>query len=132
MSSDALREMNAAVGRGDVDAFVEGCHHDAVWEHNPGGGSVEEGVYEGRAAIKQLFERILEGFEYMRPVPTEVSEAGDGVYVVRGELHCKHATSAAEIVEPYEQRLEFHDGLLSRARMVFGAVSPAGKRRGEA
>ena len=118
---DLIREMNAAVGRGDLQAFVEGMTPDSVWEHNPGGGSPEEGTYEGRAQILQLFERIFESFEYMRLKMTEISTAGDGVYLVRGELHSKHAASESEIVEAYEQRLEFRDGLLAKGRMVFGA-----------
>jgi hypothetical protein len=42
------------------------------------------------------------------------------VYLVRGELRCKHTTSEAEIVSPYEQRLELRDGLLSKGTMVLG------------
>ena len=121
MSTTLVREMNEAVERGDYGAFVERCHPDAVWEHNPGGGSPEEGTYAGRDQIRQLFERIGEGFEYIYPVPTEVSETAPGVYEVRGDLRFKHPSSEAEMVEPYEQHLEFHDGLLSKARMVFGA-----------
>ena len=121
MSTDAVREMNAAVERHDLRAFVERCHADAVWEHNPGGGSPEEGTYEGRDEIRQLFERILEGWDYMRPEPTEVSETDTGVFRVRGKLRCKHSTTESEIVERYEQHLEFRDGLLSKGRMVLGA-----------
>jgi hypothetical protein len=121
MSDDVVREMNAAVGRRDVGAFVERCQADAVWEHNPGGGSPEEGTYRGRDEIKRLFERIVEGWEYLRLVPNELRKTDPGTYLVRGEMHFKHATSETEIVEPYEQQLEFHDGLLSKARMVFGS-----------
>jgi hypothetical protein len=31
------------------------------------------------------------------------------------------AWTDAEIFEPYEQRLEFRDGLLAKGRMVFGS-----------
>jgi ketosteroid isomerase-like protein len=120
MSSDSIRELNAAIERADLRAFIEGCRADAVWEHNPGGGSPEEGTYEGRDEIRQLFERILEGWDYMRPEVAEVSTDESGAYLVRGALRCKHTTSTAEIVQPYEQRLEFDDGLLARGRMVLG------------
>ena len=121
MSSDVVREIHGAVERGDLQAFAEKLHPDAVWEHNPGGGSPEEGTYEGRTQIKQLFERILEGWDYMRPVVAEIRNGDGGVYQVRGELHCKHPTSETEIVVPYEQHLEFDGGLLSKGRMVFGS-----------
>ena len=121
MSSEVVRAMNEDLERGDLQAFVERCHPDAVWEHNPGGGSPEEGVYEGREQIRQLFERIVDGFEYMRTESTEMSEIEGGAYLVRGEVHCKLAASEAVIVEPYEQLLEIRDGLLSKGRMVFGS-----------
>jgi ketosteroid isomerase-like protein len=57
---DSIRELNDVVAGGDIRGFTEHMHPDAVWEHNPGTGSPEEGVYEGREQIGQLFERILE------------------------------------------------------------------------
>jgi hypothetical protein len=92
-----------------------------VWEHNVGTGSPEEGVYEGREAIARLLERVLEPWEYMRLVPTEVSEREPGVYLVRGELHSKHRAAENEIVSQYEQRFEIRDGLLARMRMIVGS-----------
>jgi ketosteroid isomerase-like protein len=119
---DHILEMNEAVASSDIRAFVELMHPDAVWEHNPGSGSPEEGVYEGREQIRQLFERILEGWEYMRPAPTEVLET-DGVYLVQGELLCKHTATENVIVEQYEQRFEIHDGLMAKGRMVIGSAA---------
>jgi ketosteroid isomerase-like protein len=119
---DRIRELNDVVAGGDVRGFTEHMHPDAVWEHNPGTGSPEEGVYEGREPIGQLFERILEGWEYMRPTPTEIRELEPGVYRVRGELHCKLPDTENEIVEPYEQRVEMRDGRMARCRMVVGSV----------
>jgi ketosteroid isomerase-like protein len=121
MSTTVVREMSEAVERRDVGAFVERCQADAVWEHNLGGGSPEEGTYVGRDQIEKLFERIVEGWEYVRLDPAELSETGPGVYEVRGQMHFKHPTSEAEMVEPYEQHLEFRDGLLLKGRMVFGS-----------
>jgi ketosteroid isomerase-like protein len=121
MSTDVFHEMNSAVGRRDVQALVDRCHSDAVWEHNPGGGSPEEGTYHGREQIAQLFERILEGWEYMRMEVAELSETDAGVYEVRGQMRCKHSTTDMEILERYEQHVEFRDGLMARCRMVFGS-----------
>jgi ketosteroid isomerase-like protein len=97
-------------------------HPDAVWEHNPGTGSPEEGVYRGREQISRLFERLLEGWEYMRPTPVEIHEMEPGVYRVLGELHCKHTATENVIVEQYEQRLEIRDGLMAKCRMVIGSA----------
>jgi ketosteroid isomerase-like protein len=117
---DRIREMNEIMGSSDIPRFVELVRPDAVWEHNPGTGSPEEGVYQGRDEITALFARILEGWDYIRPVATEIRELEPGAYRVRGELHCKHKATDSEIVEQYEQRLEISEGLLAKARMVIG------------
>ena len=36
------------------------------------------------------------------------------MFLIRGELHCKHAATENEIVEQYEQRLEIRDGLMAK------------------
>jgi ketosteroid isomerase-like protein len=117
---DQVHELNEAVAAKDFARFTDGMHPDAVWEHNPGSGSPEEGEYQGRDRIKRLFERVYEGREYMRPVPTDIRELEDGVFVIHGELRCKHTATQNVIVEHYEQRLEIRDGLMAKGRMVIG------------
>jgi ketosteroid isomerase-like protein len=119
--ADLVREMNDAVERQDLEALAKRMHPDVVWSHNVGVGTIEEGEYKGRESVVALFERILEPWEYMRATPHEVREVGGGVLVIKGELQAKHSTIATEIVTPYEQRLEFQDGLLARGEMVSGA-----------
>jgi ketosteroid isomerase-like protein len=121
--ADLIHALNDAVGRNDLHTFVEGMRSDAVWEHNPGTGSPEEGVYKGREEIGALFSRVLEGWEYLRPVATEIDEIEPGTYRVRGELHCMVKGTETEIVEHYEQRLEIRDGLMGRMRMVIGTTA---------
>jgi ketosteroid isomerase-like protein len=120
---EVVRRMNDAVAKGDVQAFSEGLHPDVVWEHNVGGGSLEEGTYRGRESVAQLFERILEPWEYMRLELREVARSDEGALLVKGEMHSKHSTTAAEIRTPYEQHLEFENGQLLRARMNFGPLT---------
>lgn len=117
-NEENIHEINEALASSDFGRFFEGVHPDALWEHNLGSGSPEEGVYEGREQIRKLFERILVGWEYMRPRPTEIRELEPGVYLVRGELHCKHPATENVFVERYEQRLEVRDGLLVKGRMT--------------
>jgi ketosteroid isomerase-like protein len=120
---DQVHELNEAAGAGDFARFADAMHPEAVWEHNPGSGSPEEGVYEGREQIIRLFRRIYEGWEYMRPVATDMREVEPGVFEIQGELHCKHSASENLIVAPYEQRLEIRDGLMARGRMVIGSTA---------
>ena len=83
-----------------------------VWEHNVGSGSPEEGVYHGREAVLQLFERILEPWETCASRPTRSAMLEDESFLLTGHLHAKHATSETVVVAPYEQQLEMRDGLL--------------------
>ena len=116
--AELLGEFNDAVERGDLEAFAERIHPNVIWRHNIGVGTPEEGEYEGRENVVALYARILETWEYMRPVPREVRELGDGVLMVQGELYAKHRDAATEIVTPYAQRLRVRDGLLVAGEMV--------------
>jgi ketosteroid isomerase-like protein len=118
---DLVRAINEMVGRGDLSAIAKHVHPDVVWEHNIGLGSPEEGVYRGKDALLDFIERILEPWEYMRPVARRVTDLGNGRYLARGELVSKHRTTDAEISTPYEHELEIRDGLLVHARMAIGA-----------
>jgi ketosteroid isomerase-like protein len=122
-----LREYGNAVAAADVAGLRGMLHPDAVWEHNLGSGSPEEGVYEGKDGIVGLFTRIVEVWEYLRPTARDVIPVDRG-YRVRGELHSKHRLVATEVVTPYEQEIEVRDGLLYRARMSIGEGLPTGSR----
>ena len=119
---DVIEEVNDRVAAGDTSAIVEHLHADVVWEQNLGVGSPEEGVYEGREAVIRLFERIVEPWEYLRLRPSGIDRLDEDSYLIKGEMHAKHATSAVEIVVPYEQRVEMRDGLLLKGQMTTGAL----------
>ncbi len=117
-----IRQVNDAVASGDVQAVRELMHDDVVWEHNIGGGSPEEGVYRGRESVIALFARILEPWEVMRMEMREIRELDDTTVQVEGQIRFKHRTSAAEVTEPYVQRLEIRDGLLVKGEMAYGEL----------
>jgi hypothetical protein len=50
----------------------------------------------------------------------EIRELDDTTVQVEGEIRFKHRTSAAEVTEPYVQRLEIRDGLLVKGEMAYG------------
>ena len=117
---DTIRGVNDAIARGDLEAMAAHLHPDAVWEHNIGVGSLEEGVYEGRESVVRLYERIVEPWEYIRAEPRSIDQLDDGSYRVVGELRAKHRTSDTEVLASYEQRLEVRDGLLMKGSMKTG------------
>jgi ketosteroid isomerase-like protein len=114
-----LRDYGAAIAAGDLDRGLDLLHPDAIWEHNLGTGSPEEGVYQGRDAIAGLFTRIVEVWEYIWPETRDVIPSETG-YRVFGVLHTKHRLTAAEVATTYEQHFEVRDGLIYRARMTIG------------
>jgi ketosteroid isomerase-like protein len=121
---DRIREVNDAMQAGDLQTVSASLHPEVVWEHNLGVGSPEEGVYRGRDDVAGLLGRIVETWEYLRPEPREVRDLGSGTFRVRGELHAKHSTSAAEIVSPYVQHFQMRDGLLVKGQMMTGDDLP--------
>ena len=120
---ERIATVNEAIARRDLDAVSSLLHPDMVWEHNIGQGTPEEGVYEGRESVVGLLSRIIEPWEYIRAEPSEIKVLGADHLLVRGELHAKHVTTETEIVTPYEQSLEFEEGLLRKGRMSVGAAS---------
>jgi ketosteroid isomerase-like protein len=124
-----MRDYGNAVGAADIERLGESLHPEAVWEHNLGSGSPEEGVYEGKEAIVGLFERIIEVWEYLQPTARDIIPLEVG-YRVHGELHSKHRLTATEVVTPYEQQMKVRDGLLYRARMSIGEGLGSESREG--
>jgi ketosteroid isomerase-like protein len=120
---DPLRQVNDAVTAGDLRAASGLLHPDVVWEHNLGVGSPEEGVYRGPEAVLQLFERIIEPWEQLRPHADHIRVLEDGSFLLTGHLRAKHATSETVVLAPYEQQLEMRDGRLVRGRMNTGGIS---------
>lgn len=119
-NADRIRVVNDALAAKDFEAVGDLVHPEAVWEHNIGAGTPEEGVYHGRGEVLALFERILEPWEYMRPEPEEIRDVGEGRYLLHGRLRAKHVEADSEIVTPYEQEVEFRDGLLRKSRISAG------------
>jgi ketosteroid isomerase-like protein len=56
-----IREFNQALERGDLAAGTATMHPDAVWEHNLGAGSPEEGVYRGRESLDVREGMLVKG-----------------------------------------------------------------------
>jgi ketosteroid isomerase-like protein len=119
--ADRIRALSDAIEARDWTAVSELVHPEIVWEHNIGVGTPEEGVYEGRETVLELFDRITAPWEELRSVQLDVEDLGEGVFQIEGELRARYEESANEIVTPYKQRFEFRDGLLVKGAMVQGA-----------
>jgi hypothetical protein len=118
---ESILAFNDAVARADIEEIGRRLAPGAIWKHNLGSGSVEEGVYEGRESILRLFERIVEPWEYVCPQADVIEETSPGVFSVSGALHSKHASTATPVRTHYEQRIVMSDGLLVECSMLLGA-----------
>lgn len=79
--ADLLRESYANVGRGDIDAVLEGFDEDALLV--PAAQAPESDPIRGHDGIRGWYEDFLAAWE-VRLEPLEVHPAGDSVVVVVG------------------------------------------------
>ena len=82
-NKDVVREMIAALNRGDVDELL--VHIDADFEWRPLEDSPAAGTYRGHEQVRRYVEDWLSTFDVLRLDVEELSELGEHVVaVVRG------------------------------------------------
>ena len=73
--AELTRRVVASASRADVDAVINLCGQDAVWDVHPWG----LGIHRGRASIRRFLEGWIGSFDEYRIVVDEVLELGNGV-----------------------------------------------------
>lgn len=104
------KQVVAAGNARDIEAIMGFFSPDSVWDMSP----VGLGIFEGRAALRSLFEDWWGGYEdYEQEVET-VRELGNGVtfgiYVMRG----KPVGSPGWVEQRYAAFATWSDGLIER------------------
>lgn len=109
----AVQRMFAAFTAGDVDALLETVHESSKWTYygaNPGLASVE---FEGHAAVRKFFVRILERLEMSEFNTDEFVVQGDTVVIFGSEAGTVRATGRV-FRNVWTQKYVVRDGLIVR------------------
>jgi ketosteroid isomerase-like protein len=109
-------------GADDIDAAVANLDPDVEWDHQPGMGAPEEGVYRGREQVRSLLERLREAWEDFGVDIRDVTAEGDR-YVVNATIHARGKISDIPLDAECEYVLEFRDSKVMRVRFTTGGVS---------
>jgi ketosteroid isomerase-like protein len=107
---EVFRRANAAVRRRDIDGGLAAYKTDAVWDASMTG----VGVFEGREAIRGLFEDWLGAYEDFEQMIEEFRDLGDGMALVVLLQRARLKGSTAWVELHYAMVLIWSDGLILR------------------
>jgi ketosteroid isomerase-like protein len=99
----------------DIDAAVANLDPDVEWEHQPGTGAPEEGVYRGRDEVKSLLGRLREAWDHFSVDVHDVVDGGNE-FVVNGTIHARGRISDIELQGECEYVIEFRDSKAVRIK----------------
>jgi ketosteroid isomerase-like protein len=127
---ERIREVVAAMNRGDFETALSWSHPDVEWQALDV--FPDAGTYHGREGLRAFFQTWLDTFSGFR-VHLEKCEAfGEHRVVATVRVSGEGAESGAEVASPpFFQLFELRDGLLIRARMFeteSEALEAAGRR----
>jgi ketosteroid isomerase-like protein len=108
-------------GAGDIDAAVANMDPDVEWEHQPGTGAPEEGLYRGREQVRSLLGRLREAWDEFRVDVRDVVDRGNE-FVVDGVIHARGRISDIELEGECEYVIEFRDSKAARIRFTTRTV----------
>ncbi len=108
-NTDTLKQGYEAFGRGDLDGATENFADDIRWENPEASQVPNNGVTEGRDAVKQLFADLANHWESFSIVPDEFIESSDTV-VVLSHAEAKGKQTGKEVKLPWVHVWRFSDG----------------------
>jgi ketosteroid isomerase-like protein len=111
---EAVRRGYDALSRGDVEAFVAGCH--AEGEIHELAEIPDHKVYRGHGEIRQWAEAGLQIFPGVQWTLEEVLHDADDQVVVRTGFRGRGGGSGVPVDQTVFHLIEFDDGLVVRAQ----------------
>ena len=97
---DTLKQGYEAFGRGDLDGATQNFADDIRWENPEAPQVPNNGVTEGKEAVKQLFADLGTHWESFSITPDEFLESGDTV-VVLSHAEAKARDTGKEVKLPW-------------------------------
>ena len=104
-------------GTEDIEGAVSGMAADVEWEHQPGTGAPEEGLYRGREEVGSLLGRLREAWDHFHVDVRDVADGGNE-FVVNGIIHARGRISDIELAGECEYVIEFRDSKAVRIRFM--------------
>ena len=108
-NTDLIKQGYEAFGRGDLDGAVENFADDVRWENPEASQLPQNGVTEGKDAVKQLFAELGSYWESFAITPDEFVEQGDTV-VVLSHSESKAKDTGRDVKLPWVHVWGFRDG----------------------
>jgi uncharacterized protein (TIGR02246 family) len=123
------RQMMEALARRDFDALISFYAPDAVWDASSRG----VGTFEGKAAIRRLFEEFIAPYEEFESEFEECRELGNGVVFAALRQTGRPHGSAGRVQQRSEFVSEWAEGMIVRVSVGFEAHEgrAAAERRAE-
>jgi uncharacterized protein len=116
-NTDTLRQGYEAFGRGDLDAATENFSDDVRWENPEAPQIPNNGVTEGKDAVKALFAQLGDYWESFEITPDEFLESGDTV-VVLSHSNSKGRETGNEVKLPWVHVWRFRDGKVAEVQAL--------------
>jgi ketosteroid isomerase-like protein len=116
-NTDTLREGYEAFGRGDLDGATANFADDVRWENPEASQLPNNGVTEGKDAVKQLFAELGDYWESFEIHPDEFIEDGDTV-IVLSHSHAKGKDTGKEVKLPWVHIWRFSDGKVTEVQAL--------------
>lgn len=116
-NTDTLKQGYEAFGRGDLDAATENFADDIRWENPEASQVPNNGVTEGRDAVKQLFADLGNHWESFSIIPDEFIESGETV-IVLSHSEAKGKETGKEVKLPWVHIWRFSDGKVTEVQAL--------------
>jgi ketosteroid isomerase-like protein len=108
-NTDVLKDGYGAFARGDLDGATANFSDDIRWENPEAPQMPNNGVTEGKDAVKQLFAELGNYWESFSITPDEFIESGDTV-IVLSHSESKGKETGKEVKLPWVHVWRFSDG----------------------
>jgi ketosteroid isomerase-like protein len=116
-NTDTLKQGYEAFGRGDLDGATESFADSIRWENPEAPQIPNNGVTEGKDAVKQLFADLGTYWESFSIVPDEFIESGDTV-VVLSHAEAKGKETGKQVRLPWVHIWRFSGGQVTEVQAL--------------
>lgn len=116
-NTDTLKQGYEAFGRGDLDGATESFADSIRWENPEAPQIPNNGVTEGKDAVRQLFADLGTYWESFSIVPDEFIESGDTV-VVLSHAEAKGKDTGKQVRLPWVHIWRFSGGQVTEVQAL--------------